>query len=249
MEFIIYILKGFAAFLSEFIPLLFKTSLLMSPFLLLVYCSYLFGGLKIAVPSTIFVVVIIIIGFVWARKRNITDKSLSPALVFLCLFFDAGFIISSLIYTEKIKLKPRIYTEKTESGEKIEGLKLEKEKARELRIRTFLDALKQSVSNENESYWMKSDFLHIMGKLKEINAYNEVPVPLIIDVLNKIYLHVDEGFFFPQRDRYREICEACIDFFVAVKAKEACELLYKIQTKEGYLYNTAKKASLKICSQ
>jgi len=237
-DFIIHILKGFYEFLAEFIPLLSKTILLVSPFFLLIYCSYVLGGVKIAVFSIVFVVIVIAIGIVWSRKRNIIDTKLFPSVILLIVFFDLGVSVTTFVVQNRtISLEQGKNAKKAENEEE----RLAQEKYREMRIKTFLDQLKQSVSGEYIYSGNADDFLHAMNELKEMQAYDTIPTSLIINTLSRLYKYADR--------KDRKICIVCIEFLDTVKAKDACELLLKIQTERGYLYDKAKSTALKICEQ
>ncbi|MCX6581638.1 MAG: hypothetical protein NT166_15800 [Candidatus Aminicenantes bacterium] len=107
--------------------------------------------------------------------------------------------------------------------------------------KAYIDLLTSAVKS-NENQVNSTDFLRGIKELKLMGSYHKIPVALFIDVLKKTYISANE-----YNSPYREIAMEAINFFVEVKATEACQLLSKIQTEGGYLYEPTKNATKHIC--
>ena len=87
-EFLIGILKGLITFCEEFIPLLLKNALCISPFILSVVVAYKLGGAKTAVPIAVIVILLMGVGISWAVKKKIQDRRLTGKLIAFILIID-----------------------------------------------------------------------------------------------------------------------------------------------------------------
>ena len=72
VELLFEALEGIIGFLEEFIPLFLKTLFAISPFCLLVCVSFVLRGRTAGIVTSVIVLVFIVIGFVWAKKNNVS---------------------------------------------------------------------------------------------------------------------------------------------------------------------------------
>jgi hypothetical protein len=183
-------------------------------------------------------------------KVSIATILLLNLLVVLTPLFIAGWVFKDreqLVSTSNIQesatpkhnlQEPKAPTSPIQETAKSEISELNpKEKA-------YIDLLKSAVTSQNRVNY--NDFMRAMKELKEMGSYKKIPIPLVIDALKRTYPNTDndDDYYYTQD---REIALEAISFFVKVKAKEACELLYQIQARGGFLYEHTKKAAKEIC--
>ena len=249
-NFLVRALEGVLEFLKEVIPLFVKILFTTSPFSLLVYGLYSYKGIPFALLSGLGSVLFIGVGIIWAMRKQVRSRTLPPRVLAFVIILDLLVVASipslGAYWIEQYRMNSVFVVGKM--SDVPDDLKSE---SRLTKQKVFLNLLTSSIGEDDISL---TDYLHAMSELKEMDAYKMVPEATIIQALRicSDRVDMDTGFLGSKsymRDQYRNACHVSIDFFVRTKAKDSCALLYKIQTKTGYLYEDAKKASRKICGQ
>lgn len=228
--FLIRTLRGLAAFILEIIPLLSKSLLALSPFVLAVYSSYVIWGAWIATVVGLIAVATIVTGLTWAARHKIEDTNLSLALFLGILVFDA-LLLSALHFQANWRNELLPLAHKEESSFKDPR-----------KEQVFVRQLKDSVL---ENRVQTDDFLHALNELKEMGSFPAVPIETVTKALRICAKKVNGDYSWVPENR--KVCLASIDFLVRVKAKAACEDLYELQTDRGWIYSHVKEASEQIC--
>lgn len=208
------------------------------------------GSLQFSLFGMVFAGIVLII---FRGLPGSQDTDLSKVSIAIILLLNLMVVAIPLVKPDWVFKKEVPTTGMQESVVPTTPIKKpEKPKMSELNLleKAYIDLLKSAVTTD---YYDRvrvnyDDFMRGIEKLRDMGSYHKIPVSLFIDVLKKTYrLANTNNSLYSDNDQYRKIAMEAINFFVEVKATEACELLSKIQTEGGYLYEPTKKATKDIC--
>ena len=229
VELLFRILEGLVLFFRNLIPLLTKLVFALSPFLLLTFVAYLFGGVKLGLIVGGMVIVLMVIGLTYAYANQLTGTTLSGPVVIAVLLIDLGLVTVAGFRTSWFS------TFRTNSGSASTGTQSSDPST--TREQLLLDLLKKSISDNNHG-----EIRRAITGLVSIKAKSSVP--FIIEALRTYYPKANTNPY--TNDEYQTSTH-CMDALADLGATEGCVLFAEIAVKNPLLTRAADTTSDRVC--
>jgi hypothetical protein len=211
LENILKTLEGFAEFFIKLGPVILKLIIFSSPFLALIILAYITQGFFLAAITAGAVLILIMVGFGYAKRQNLAGSAVSKKTIFLVIIADIIFgtlILIKVFWFTNSSTKTNVSAQSNNAGAVSSG----KEKK-------FVELLEDSFNRGDIGAMHRA-----VGELKDIKS--QEAVPLIIKTLQRFYPSVNDSY---QNKDARELCLQCISALAEIESPLACDALREIK--------------------
>jgi hypothetical protein len=236
VELLFDILEGLVQFLRDLIPLLLKLVFALSPFLLSVGVAYLYGGTRLGIIIAGIVVVLMVVGLVYAYRRQIAGTGLSNGVIIAVIIVDISLVVLTGFKTSWFGLR-RISTTDIQTSSSVPPASQNAD-PRSTREGLLLDLLKKSIQDDNYGETVRA----IDGL---VSIKSKASIPIVIDALRRYYPRAVSSS--SESDYAYRTSVECMWALEQLEASESCVLLAEIAVKNPVLTTAADAKSQTLC--